>query len=53
MYPVFPIPEMSTILNNPSQADHGPLAIVMRTLEKARRYIDFVERGEQDTMKKE
>lgn len=52
-YPVFPIPEMMTILNNPSQADHGPLSVVMRTLERARKYIDFVERSEQDTMKKE
>lgn len=52
VYPVFPVPEMLTILNNPSQADHGPLAITMKTIERVRTYVDFVERSEQDTMNK-
>lgn len=49
-YPVFAIPEMLTILNNPSQADHGPLSLAMRTIERARNYTEFVIRSEQETM---
>lgn len=47
VYPVFAVPDMATILNNPSEAPHGPLAVVMKTLERAKAYTDFVLRSEQ------
>jgi len=51
-YPVFAAPDMATILNNPSQADHGPLQVAVRTIDRARIYTDFVIRSEQETMRK-
>lgn len=51
VYPVFAVPEMTTILNNPSEASHGPLAIAIRTIERAKRYVEFVMKSELKTMK--
>lgn len=51
-YPVFASPDMGTILNNPSTADHGPLQVAIRTIERARVYTDFVIRSELETMQK-
>lgn len=50
-YPVFAVPEMSAIINNPSMAEHGPYAIALRTIARAREYVEFVIRNELDTMK--
>lgn len=51
VYPVFAIPEMQTIINNPSMAEHGPYAVALRTLTRAREYTDFVLEHEISTMK--
>ena len=50
-YPVFPIPEMMSIINNPSTADHGPHAVALRTLQKAHQKVEFVIKSELATMK--
>lgn len=49
-YAVLAIPEMSTIINNPSTADHGPYNVALRTLTRAKQYADFVTSNEQKTM---
>ncbi len=51
VYPVFAIPEMTAIINNPSMAEHGPYAIALRTLTRARQYTEFVIGNELQTMK--
>ncbi len=50
-YPVFAVPDMSTILSNPSTADHGPHNVLHRTLGRVRTYVDFVLQNEAATMK--
>lgn len=50
-YAVFAVPEMTAIINNPSMAEHGPYAIALRTISRAREYVEFVIRNEADTMK--
>lgn len=50
-YPVFAVPDMSTILSNPSTADHGPHNVLHRSLSRIRTYVDFVLHNEAETMK--
>lgn len=49
-YPVLAIPEMMTIINNPSTADHGPYNIAIRTMQRAKDYANFVINNEKKSM---
>jgi uracil-DNA glycosylase family 4 len=51
-YPVFPIPDMPMVLNNPSTAEHGPYQQTLKILKKARSYVQFVLDNERRTMGK-
>jgi len=51
VYPVFPIPDMMTIINNPSTADHGPYRLAVKILKKVQDYTKFVIQNEQQTMR--
>lgn len=50
-YPVLAIPDMSTIINNPSTASHGPYNVALKTLSRAQQYVEFVMKNEFETMK--
>lgn len=52
-YPVYAVPDTTTILGNPSSAAHGPHAVMLNTLIGARTYVDFVLKNEEKTMAKE
>lgn len=49
-YPVFAVPDMNTILANPSTATHGPHNVLIRTLTNVRKYVDFVLHNEAATL---
>lgn len=51
-YPVFTLPDMNDILVNPSTAGHGPLNVAIKTLERAKAYVEFALQAEQDTLEK-
>lgn len=50
-YPVFPIPDMQMIINNPSTADHGPYRLAVKILKKVHDYMKFTIDSEQLTMR--
>jgi len=50
-YPVFAVPDMSAIINNPSTAAHGPHNVAMRTLLRAHDTAEFVLQNEHATMR--
>jgi DNA polymerase len=50
VYPVFPIHEMNTIINNPSTAEHGPYRLSVKILKKVHEYTKFVLENERKTM---
>lgn len=49
-YPVFAIPDMMAIINNPSTAKHGPYNVALTTLARAQTYVQFVLQSERSTM---
>jgi uracil-DNA glycosylase family 4 len=51
VYPVFPIPDMNTIINNPSTAEHGPYRLAVKILKKVQDYTKFVIENEEHTMR--
>lgn len=50
-YPVLAIHEMTSIINNPSTAAHGPHNVTLRTLARAQQYVEFTMKNEYETMK--
>lgn len=50
-YPVFAVPDLATILANPSTATHGPHRVLVATLEHARNYVQFVIHNENKNLK--
>lgn len=48
-YPVLAVPDMKTILSNPSTANHGPYNIALRTLTRAQLYANFIATNERVT----
>ncbi len=51
VYPVLAVPEMISIINNPSTADHGPYNVALKTLRRAQAYVEFIIANESATMK--
>lgn len=51
VYPLLAVPEIISIINNPSTATHGPYNVALKTLMRAKAYVDFVTDNEQETMK--
>lgn len=49
-YPILTLPDPASILINTSTAQHGPHAVLLRTLERGRQLAEFVINAEKATM---